>query len=513
MANFKTKTKLQADAGIKLSQETQQRVLTTDANGDVKASGVSTTTLSYLDATSPIQGQLDGKASSGDLMNVAEDVQDLVALSGVPASSTDLGTFEEEIIPNNSSIKEALQSLENAIALLPQPFFYAGTYDPSTNTPDMDDVSRRVAGAIYYVTVDGTHDFDTFGGVISLNAGDKLAFNGTTWDKWDHTDAVSSVFGRTGAVTAASGDYSADQITFDSTGSEIIGSDVEEALKDLDSRVIDAQDDIDAHLISTSAHAAEHITLSSTKLDATNVKAGLEELADDIAAIPAQLISSVSDTSSVDLEVSAGVLTATVLPAGVDHDSLLNYVANDHVDHSTVQIIAGEGLSGGGDITASRTLDVNINGLAALAEAPAQTDEFMVYDASVTALKKVTYAEILAGVPKGSAGDIEETSFAGANDQLVLANVTGFAFSNAVVRSFTALVSVVVDADEDLYEQFTLDGIQKASGWDMAITAVGDDSGVSFDITSAGQIQYSSADYAGFSSLAIKFRAITTSVA
>lgn len=513
MANFKTKSKLQADAGIKLSQESQQRVLTTDANGDIKASGVSTTTLSYLDATSSIQGQLDGKASSGDLMTVAEDVQDLVALSGVPVSSTDLGAFEEEIIPDNSTIKEALQSLENAIALLPQPFFYAGTYDPSTNTPDIDDVSRRVSGALYYVTVDGTHDFGAFGGVISLNAGDKLAFNGATWDKWDHTDAVSSVFGRTGAVTAASGDYSADQITFDSTGSGIIGSDVDEALINLDSRVSDAQDDIDAHLISTSAHAAEHITLSSTKLVATDVKAGLEELADDIAAIPAAFIDSITDTASVDLTVTTGALSATVLPAGVDHDALLNYDANDHVDHSSVSIVAGEGLAGGGDITASRTLSVDINGLDALGEAPAQTDEFMVYDATATALKKVTYAEILAGVPKGSAGDIEETSFAGANDQLVLANVTGFAFSNAVVRSFTALVSVLVDADEDLYEQLTLNGIQKASGWDMAVTAVGDDSGVNFDITSAGQIQYSSPDYAGFSSMTIKFRAITTSIA
>lgn len=41
----------------------------------------------------------------------------------------------------------------------------------------------------------------------------------------------------------------------------------------------------------------------------------------------------------------------------IDHDSLLNYVANEHLDHTTVSILAGAGLTGGGDISADRTLD------------------------------------------------------------------------------------------------------------------------------------------------------------
>lgn len=42
----------------------------------------------------------------------------------------------------------------------------------------------------------------------------------------------------------------------------------------------------------------------------------------------------------------------------IDHDQLLNFVANEHVDHSTVSITAGTGLTGGGDITTSRTLNL-----------------------------------------------------------------------------------------------------------------------------------------------------------
>ena len=44
--------------------------------------------------------------------------------------------------------------------------------------------------------------------------------------------------------------------------------------------------------------------------------------------------------------------------AEIDHDALSNFVANEHIDHSTVDIDAGDGLAGGGDITASRTLAV-----------------------------------------------------------------------------------------------------------------------------------------------------------
>jgi hypothetical protein len=57
-------------------------------------------------------------------------------------------------------------------------------------------------------------------------------------------------------------------------------------------------------------------------------------------------------------------LTATVLPAGVDHNALANFVANKHIDHSAVSISGGTGLTGGGDITASRTISMPNVGVA-----------------------------------------------------------------------------------------------------------------------------------------------------
>lgn len=130
--------------------------------------------------------------------------------------------------------------------------------------------------------------------------------------------------------------------------------------------------------------------------------------------------------------------------------------------------------------------------------------------ASVSAMKSYVTG-ITANLPQASAGDIDETSFSMVNNQSLSADVTGLAFANATVRSFKALVSVEVDATADLFEAFELIGVQKGAGWDMAVTATGDNSQVVFTITSAGQIQYVSANYLGFVGAKIKFRAVTTS--
>lgn len=45
--------------------------------------------------------------------------------------------------------------------------------------------------------------------------------------------------------------------------------------------------------------------------------------------------------------------------ASIDHDALTNFAADEHVAHSGVDITAGDGLSGGGDISATRSLAVD----------------------------------------------------------------------------------------------------------------------------------------------------------
>lgn len=112
----------------------------------------------------------------------------------------------------------------------------------------------------------------------------------------------------------------------------------------------------------------------------------------------------------------------------------------------------------------------------------------------------------------GSIGDLNEGTYAGVADVVSGGSVTGFAFANGTVRSFNALVSVVVDATVDLYEEFNLSAIQKGADWEIAYDSVGDDSLVTFDINTSGQIIYSKLTTAGWVSTNIKFRAIVTGV-
>lgn len=112
----------------------------------------------------------------------------------------------------------------------------------------------------------------------------------------------------------------------------------------------------------------------------------------------------------------------------------------------------------------------------------------------------------------GSTGDIVEKSYNILTDAQTNVDIVDFYFPNETVRSFEALVSVAINAASSVFECFEIKGIQKNNEWKISVTTEGDYSGISFDITNLGQVQYSSSSHSGFVSGIIKFRAITTSV-
>lgn len=63
-------------------------------------------------------------------------------------------------------------------------------------------------------------------------------------------------------------------------------------------------------------------------------------------------------TSGAFADARIAASNVTQHQAAIDHDALTNFVANEHVDHSAVTLTAGVGLTGGGDIAASRTFNV-----------------------------------------------------------------------------------------------------------------------------------------------------------
>jgi len=85
---------------------------------------------------------------------------------------------------------------------------YKGTWSAATNTPTLINPPDSTTNGHYYVVSAAGTQFS-----LAFNIGDWIISNGSAWEKVDNTDAVNSVFGRTGAVVGVSTDYSAVGIT------------------------------------------------------------------------------------------------------------------------------------------------------------------------------------------------------------------------------------------------------------------------------------------------------------
>jgi len=100
-------------------------------------------------------------------------------------------------IAATDSILQAFGKVQNQISGMVGGVTFQGTWNASTNTPTLTS-SVGTKGYYYIVDVAGSTNLN---GITDWKIGDWAIFNGTTWDKVDNTDAVSSVNGFTGAVS------------------------------------------------------------------------------------------------------------------------------------------------------------------------------------------------------------------------------------------------------------------------------------------------------------------------
>ena len=235
------------------------------------------------------------------------------------------------------------------------------------------------------------------------------------------------------------------------------------------------------------------------------------ETADGYANVPKTRVRSVNGGSYVDFRG-----TQLYTPAGnATTHSLLSGLAND--DH-TQYVLADGSRAISGDLTLA-----NHSGLK-LSESLANGNDYVELQAPTSIAASFTFTlpnalpassdlalvsstsgdlSYLYVVP-ASAGDLKRTSFTAADNQAVVANVTGLAFANAVTRGFEAQITIVRGS---AFAEYSLKGIQKASSWEMSQEYVGDNTGIVFSITSAGQIQYTSTSTGN--TAALLFRAQT----
>jgi len=166
---------------------------------------------------------------------------------------------------------------------------------------------------------------------------------------------------------------------------------------------------------------------------------------------------------------------------------------------------------------------VSANGLAG-SVANATSTPAITLSTTVTGLLKGNGTAISAAVsgtdyqpagnyPLASTGDINQTSYTGLANNTANQNITGLSFNNATVRSAQIQLSIALTATTNQYAVYELNAIQRGSDWQMTDAFTGDSiTGLSFTITTAGQVQASIGNISGFSSAKIQFRAWTMSV-
>jgi hypothetical protein len=79
---------------------------------------------------------------------------------------------------------------------------------------------------------------------------------------------------------------------------------------------------------------------------------------------------------------------------------------------ASTTIGAGTALTGGGDLSANRTLSLNIPGLTS-ESTPASGDEIVIYDASAAAHRRMTRSDFLAGMGGGEANTASNVGSSG----------------------------------------------------------------------------------------------------
>ena len=194
---------------------------------------------------------------------------------------------------------------------------YKGTWDADTNTPTLTS-SVGTQGDYYVVNVAGTTNLN---GIADWAIGDWAIFNGSVWQKVDNTDAVSSVNGQVGTVVLDAANVGAAANTVEIIAG--IG-------------------------LSGGGNLTANVSLDLANTAVTPGTYG------SAGAISIFTVDQQGRITSANTAAISGAVTSVNGQTGV----VVLDAANVGAVSNTVEIIAGVGLTGGGNLTANVTVDL-----------------------------------------------------------------------------------------------------------------------------------------------------------
>lgn len=382
---------------------------------------------------------------------------------------------------------------------------YEGVWNASTNSPTLAD-GVGDTGMVYRVGTAGTQNLGS--GPIVFDVGDYVIYNGTVWEKSDTTDAVASVNGLVGIVV-----LDTDDISEGASNLYFTNGRAQSAITGGASSIVTSDLTIDRALIS---NGSGKVAVSAvTNLELGYVSGVTSAIQTQLNGKQATITGAATTVTSSDLTADRAVISdgsgkiavSAATSTEVGYLSGVTSAIQTQINSKQATITGAATTITSSDLTASRAVVSDGSGKVAVSSV---TSTELGYVSGVTSSIQ-TQINTLSSQINYVAGDIAQTSFSLTNNQVVAADVTGLAFAGTV-RSAQIQYSITIDATTDLFESGTIYLIQKNGTWDLSQTWNFDNSNVIFTVTNAGQVQYTSANYSGFVSGTMKFRATVTSV-
>jgi hypothetical protein len=202
-------------------------------------------------------------------------------------------------------------------------------------------------------------------------------YEGGSWS--DVAGAVSSVFGRTGAVTATPGDYNAGQVTNTPSGG-IAATTVQGAVNELDAEKLALAGGTMSGNLTISGLTANRVVVS----DASKVL-----VSSSVTAAELGYVSGV--TSAIQTQINGKQpLDATLTAlAAYNTNGLLTQTAADTFTGRTITAGSAIAVTNGNGVSGNPTVALDITGLTADASPDGAADYVVTYDASAGGNKKV----------------------------------------------------------------------------------------------------------------------------
>jgi hypothetical protein len=192
---------------------------------------------------------------------------------------------------------------------------YKGNWSAATNTPTLADGAGN-NGDVYYVTAAGTVDFGS--GNITFAIGDRVVYSGTgsVWQKWDSSDAVTSVNSLTGAVTLDTDDIGEGSNNLYFTDSRartaVITQNIADGVTDRAPSEDAVYDALAGKSNTGHTHVAANITDFASAAKSAAVADSITDSVTDVA--PSQ--NAVFDALAGKLSLSGGTMTGDLLVSG-----------------------------------------------------------------------------------------------------------------------------------------------------------------------------------------------------